>query len=122
MITRKQCEELIERLSGRVYSETESMDWAEWLESQVRIGDVLDTGEVTIAWTEEQRAERIIEIWELWHECGTTKSLQELLDEAPWKKVPAKKECGEGETNYFVEHLGDSNTDRLFSYLIELGL
>lgn len=87
MTTKKQIEELIEKLGeggGHCCEKTEK---------PVLIGDVL--GPVMVAWTEEQQREQILELVYLWHECGVDKSLQEIFEETEWEEVECSS-CNSG--------------------------
>ena len=55
--------------------------------NEVGLADILDSPEICVCWTEEQRKDRIYELWSLWYEVGLTKSLQELVDNAEWENV-----------------------------------
>jgi hypothetical protein len=84
----------------------------------VIIGDVLNSPEVCVCFDEEERKDKVYEIWSLWYECGLTKSLQELY-ETEWAKIYIDDMT---KTQQYKEYPKDPNIRKLFEFLIELGL
>lgn len=125
-ITKEQANSLIERLADKKIEVLERtvvdaiggyVDVS--LGHPIMLTDVLDKPEVVLCWEEEERKDRIYDLWCLWYECGVTKSLQAILDGAEWDQTSAKETCSPGETNYYIESMkGDAAP--LFEYLISL--
>jgi len=89
----------------------------------VRIGDVLETPEIVIAIDDEERSEKIYEIWGLWYEFGTNKSLQEIVEEVGWEKLLIKhrrQQDGTEEPSEWGEQLKDPNARALFNFLNDI--
>lgn len=79
-MTRDQAERLIERLADKYESistgrELTPYDWC----CPIMLTDVLDKPETVLCWEEEERKDRIYDLWCLWYECGITKSLQNIM-------------------------------------------
>lgn len=93
-VTKAQAEALIERLANKttqgLCSAHQTPNLYCYLHicyKPVMLTDVLEKGEVVLCWEEEERKDRIYDLWCLWYECGVTKSLQTILQEAEWEDI-----------------------------------
>jgi len=93
----------------------------------VFIGDVLNKPEIAIAWTEEERMHKINNIWCLWYEFGTDKSLQEIIEKSRWEYwncIDPECKCGEfplrNDKCDYKTRLKNPNARSLFEFLKEI--
>lgn len=53
----------------------------------ISLGTVLDSGEMQVTWTVEQRKEKRDKLLDLWDECGFTTSFQDIINKSGWEKI-----------------------------------
>jgi hypothetical protein len=137
-VTRQEAEKLIERFE--VVDKNSPLDPLDWhlVEIQpVLIGDVLEKmkqqnkltrfyNNVCSCWKDDcacpsgKTVDHQAELLELCHNCGVTKSLQEILDSAEWEEGFARKQDARGFPYAQHEERMKSPAAELFKYLILL--
>ena len=96
----------------------------------VMIGDVLNSAEVSVCFDEDERKERIYDIWCLWYEFGN-QSLNEILSgeiDPQWRAavIPEPRCARDGEELEYVPidcvtgRFTDPNVQALYEFLMKL--
>ena len=84
----------------------------------IYLHNILDKAEVVLCWEEEERKDKIYEIWCLWYECGLSRSLQEIVDASGWKYTLTAEE--EDSSIRKQQVLTSPEANALFSFLQEI--
>jgi hypothetical protein len=79
---------------------------------------ILDKAEVVLCWEEEERKDKIYEIWCLWYECGLSRSLQEIVQASGWEYTLTARD--EDSSIRKTEVLTSSEANALCEYLLSL--
>lgn len=79
---------------------------------------ILDKAEVVLCWEEEERKDKIYEIWCLWYECGLSRSLQEIIQASGWEHTLTAQD--EDSSIRKTEVLTSPEANALFTFLQEI--